>query len=118
MVVLAATIADDVAQPSVASDARPPLIYVSAVLLAAALLTLAPRIRSATVALGAGAASGGAVATAVAGLGWSRGVPNPLVAGDVAFNVADVAILAGVTLLIGGALLVGWTERERLGERR
>jgi hypothetical protein len=116
LIVVAATLVDDLAQPSVASHERSPAIYGAAVLFAIALLTLGPRVGSFIVALGAGIASGGAIATVVAGLAWRAGVPNPLLAGDVAFNIADLAIGAGVTLLIGGALLVGWTQRERLRE--
>jgi lipoprotein signal peptidase len=43
-------------------------------------------------------------------------VPNPLVRGDVAFNLADVAIAVGVALLVGGSLLHGWANRSRLRE--
>lgn len=116
LVVVAATLVDDAVQPSVLSHERSPVVYAGAVLLAVTLLTLAPRVGSLVVALGGGIASGGAVATVVAGLAWRDGVPNPLLAGDVAFNVADVGIMVGVTLLIGGALLVSWTHRERLHE--
>jgi hypothetical protein len=114
--VIAATLADDALQPSVLSHERPPAVYAAAVLIAAALLTLAPRVGSRLVSLGAGIASGGALATVVAGLAWRGGVPNPLVAGDVAFNVADAAIGGGVALLIAGALLQAWLGRARLLE--
>lgn len=113
---MTATLADDLAQPSIASHARSPGIYAAGVLLAAALLVLTPRVGSPAVALGGGIASGGSVATVLAGVAWRDGVPNPLVAGRLAFNVGDVAICAGVGLLIGGALLVGWTHRARLHE--
>jgi hypothetical protein len=80
------------------------------------LLALTPRIGSGAVSMGSGLASGGALATVVCGLAWRDGVPNPLTRGDVAFNLADVAIALGVVLLIGGALLHGWLERDRLFE--
>ena len=75
---------------------------------------LAPRVGSLPVSVGAGLASGGSLATLVCGLAWRHGVPNPRVGGDVAFNIADVAIAVGVGLLIGGALLTSWLERDRL----
>jgi hypothetical protein len=79
---------------------------------------LAPQVGSRAVSAGAGLSAGGALATTIAGVAWSGkgGVPNPLVAGDVAFNLADLAIGAGVILLIAGALLHAWTNRERLFE--
>ena len=98
------------------SHPRAPLVYACAIAVAAALLVLTPRIGSHVVSLGSGLASGGAVATVVCGLAWRGGVPNPLTRGDVAFNIADVAIALGVVLLIGGALLHGWLERDRLFE--
>lgn len=114
--VVAATVADDLLQPSALSHERPPIVYVAALLLAVALLFLAPRVGSRAVSMGAGLASGGAVATLVCGLAWRGGVPNPLVRGNLAFNIADVAIALGVALLIGGALLHAWLERGRLFE--
>jgi hypothetical protein len=112
--VVAVTLVDDALQPSVLSHARPPLIYVLAALLASALLLLAPRAGSPAIALGAGIAAGGALATLVGGVVWANGVPNPLAAHGVAFNVADLAIGTGDALLIGGALLHAWLHRQRL----
>jgi hypothetical protein len=112
--VVAVTLVDDALQPSVLSHARPPLIYVLAALLASALLLLAPRAGSPAIALGAGIAAGGALATLVGGVVWANGVPNPLAAHGVAFNVADLAIGTGDALLIGGALLHTWLHRQRL----
>ena len=65
--------------------------------------------------LGAGIAAGGALATFVSGLAWG-GVPDPLVRGGIAFNLADVAIAAGDALLLAAALLHAWTNRTRLRE--
>lgn len=115
-VVLAATLADDAAAPSRLSHPRSPVGLAGAGALAVALLLLVPRARSAAMSLGAGIAAGGAAATAIAGLAWRGGVPNPLVRGDIAFNVADLAIGAGDALLIGAALLHGWRHRARLLE--
>jgi lipoprotein signal peptidase len=113
---VAATAADDLLQPSVLSHARSPLIYLFGVVVAVALVVLAPRARSLPLALGAGVAAGGALATAVCGVAWSGGVPNPLVRGEVAFNLADVAIAVGVVVLIAAALAELWRQRGRLHE--
>lgn len=114
--VVAATFVDDALQASVLSHRRSPFVYAGAMLLAVALLALAPRTGSTAVSLGAGLAGGGALATLACGLAWRRGVPNPLVLGDVAFNVADVAIELGVCLLVGGALWHAWAHRDELRE--
>jgi len=114
-VVVAATLADDLLQPSRLSHARSPIGLAVAGVLAAALLVLVPRARSRAMSLFGGIAAGGAVATLVAGVAW-RGVPNPLVRGGVAFNLADLAIGAGDALLIGAALLYAWRNRGRLSE--
>jgi lipoprotein signal peptidase len=43
-------------------------------------------------------------------------VPDPLVRGGIAFNLADVAIAAGDALLLAAALQHAWTNRTRLRE--
>jgi lipoprotein signal peptidase len=103
-------------QPSVLSHERTPAVYAVAIVIAAALLWLVPRAGSRVMSIGAGLAAGGAAATAVCGLAWRDGVPNPLTRGDVAFNLADLAIAAGVALLLAGALLHGWRNRAHLHE--
>jgi lipoprotein signal peptidase len=100
----------------VLSHERSPVLYAGGFVVGAALLLLTPRIGSRVVSLGSGLAAGGAFATVACGLAWRGGVPNPLTRGDVAFNLADVAIAVGVVLLIGGSLLHGWLERDRLFE--
>ena len=116
LVVLAATLVHDAIVPSRLSHPRPLVVLLGAGVLAAALLALAPRVQSLTVALGAGVAAGGALATLVSGLAFSDGVPNPLVHGGIAFNLADVAIAVGDALLVSGALVHAWTNRARLRE--
>ena len=98
------------------SHERSAVLYAGGLVVGAALLLLTPRIGSRVVSVGGGLAGGGAVATVLCGLAWRGGVPNPLMRGDVAFNLADAAIGVGVVLLIGGALYHGWTHRDRLGE--
>jgi lipoprotein signal peptidase len=112
--VLAVTLADDAAAPSAIKHPRPFFVLVLAGVLAVALLTLAPRIRSGVVALGAGVAAGGALATLVSGLAWAGGVPDPLVAGGVAFNLADFAIAGGDALLVVGVCAHAWVNRADL----
>ena len=113
-VIVAATLADDLVQPSRLSHARSPLGLAGAGALAAALLVLVPRARSAAMSVFGGVAAGGAAATLIAGVAWRNGVPNPLVRGGIAFNLADLAIGAGDALLIGAALLLAWRRRARL----
>ena len=113
--VLAAVVIHDALAPTRFHHHRSLASLLVAGLLATALLTLAPRIRSSGVVLGAGIAAGGALATFVSGLAWG-GVPDPLVRGGIAFNLADVAIALGDGLLIVAALLYAWTNRARLRE--
>jgi hypothetical protein len=89
-------------------------LYAAAVLIAGALLTLTPRLGSPVVSLGSGLAAGGALATALCGIAWRDGVPNPLAHAGVAFNVADLAMGLGVVLLVGGALAHAWLHRREL----
>jgi len=112
--VVGATLADDLVQASALSHARSPIGLGGAGALAVALLWLVPRARSLAMSLGAGIAGGGAAATLVAGAAWRDGVPNPLVHGGIAFNVADVAVAGGDALLIGAALLQAWRRRDNL----
>jgi lipoprotein signal peptidase len=113
--VVGCTLVDDAIAGSRLSHPRPAAVLAGALVLAVALLVLAPRAGSLAVTVGAGLAAGGALATLVAGLAWRQGVPNPLVAGGIAFNLADIAIAAGDALLIGGALRHAVRNRDRLG---
>ena len=112
--VVAATLVDDWVSSSPFSHARSPLGLAGAGALALALLVAVPRAGSAAMSLGAGMAAGGAIATLVAGSAWPEGVPNPLVRGGVAFNVADLAIAAGDALLLSAALWHAWRNRASL----
>jgi lipoprotein signal peptidase len=115
LVVLAAVLVDDAVEPHRFEHHRSPLVLAAAGALAAALVALAPRIRSSAVVAGAGIAAGGALATLVSGLAWGS-VPDPLVRGDIAFNLADVAIALGDALLVAAVLAHGWQNRTRLHE--
>ena len=114
--VVAATLVDDLVEGSRLSHPRSPVVLAGALVLAAALLVLAPRAGSRAITIGAGIAAGGALATLVSGLAWREGVPNPLVANGIAFNLADLAIAVGDALLISGALVHAFRHRGRLAE--
>jgi hypothetical protein len=115
LAVLAATLLHDALSGDAPVHARSTLVLVGALVVGGALLVLVPRIRSLALVFGAGLAAGGAFATGVSGLVWS-GVPDPLVRGGVAVNIADVAIALGDALLLAGALAYGWANRARLHE--
>jgi lipoprotein signal peptidase len=114
LVVLAADLADSASARPIYFHPRPLWLLAAGTAAAFALLALAPRVPSLTLSVGAGIAAGGAVGTLIAALLWSRGVPDPLVGGPVAFNLADVAIAAGNVLLVGSALFVAWQHRGAL----
>ena len=115
LVVLGLDLVHELLAPAQFHHVRPAGVFVLAILIAAALLALAPRIPSLGVTLGAGLAAGGALGTAVSGFGWN-GVPDPLVGGGIAFNLSDVAIGVGDALLIASVLLYAWTHRSTLRE--
>jgi lipoprotein signal peptidase len=95
------------------------LAYVMAVGAVASLWAAAIVLtRSVSIALAGGVLAGGAAANVVSLALWPSvpGVPNPLLAGDVAFNVADLAVAAGVVLLLAAAALFAVRNRARLGE--
>jgi Signal peptidase (SPase) II len=81
---------------------RSPAALLLMALVAAGLLLLVPRIPSIWIALGAGVAAGGALGNLVSALVWRAGVPDPIVVrganGGIAFNLADVFVLAGIVL--------------------
>ena len=115
LAVLAAVVVHDALAPMRFQHHRSPVTLAFAGLVALALLALAPRVRSSGIVVGAGIAAGGALATFVSGLAWGS-VPDPLVHGGIAFNLADVAIAGGDALLLVAALLHAWTNRARLSE--
>jgi lipoprotein signal peptidase len=84
--------------------------------LAAATLLVAPRAPSRTLAVAGGVAAGGALGNLVSALIWSAGVPDPLVVGVYAFNLADVAVVVGVCAMVTAALATIWVNRGRLRE--
>jgi lipoprotein signal peptidase len=116
----AAVAAVDLAQKALAGaslhhDRGPAAMLVMAAV-AGALLLVVPRIPSLPVALGAGIGAGGALANLLSLLVWSRGVPDPLVRGTIAFNLADVAVLLGDALMLASAAVFALRNRARLRE--
>jgi lipoprotein signal peptidase len=74
--------------------------------------------RSAALAVGGGILVGGAAGNLVSLALWPSvdGVPNPLVAGDVAFNLADVTVVLGLALVLVSAIAFAARNRGRLSE--
>jgi lipoprotein signal peptidase len=114
LVVLAADLVDSAATRTAYFHPRPLWLLAGGSAAAAAVLLLAPRVPSLALSLGAGTTTGGALGTFIAALVWSRGVPDPLVRGSIAFNLADVAIAVGDAILLASALLVAWRRRHLL----
>jgi lipoprotein signal peptidase len=71
-------------------------------------------VPSRLVALAAGCVAGGVVGNLVSWLGHDETVPNPLVAGALAFTCADVAVFAGALLLTFALARVTIRHRERI----
>lgn len=79
------------------------------VLVAAAITALlvlfVPRVPSRALAVAGGAAAAGAFGNLVSALAWRGGIPNPIVVGEIAFNVADLCAATGAIALVLGAVL-------------
>jgi lipoprotein signal peptidase len=71
--------------------------------------------RSLSIAVGGGVLAGGAAGNLVSLAVWP-GVPNPIVLGPIAFNLADVFVLCGFVLVAAAVLVLAGTNRERLRE--
>jgi lipoprotein signal peptidase len=70
---------------------------------------------SLSLALAGGVVAGGALGNLASTALWP-GVPNPIVVEPIAFNLADVFVLAGFVLVACAALGFALTNRERLRE--
>jgi lipoprotein signal peptidase len=71
--------------------------------LVALLVAFVPRVPSLLLSVAGGVAAAGALGNAVSAVAWRGGVPNPIVAGAFAFNVADLCAVAGALGLVTGA---------------
>jgi hypothetical protein len=69
------------------------------------LVLFVPRVPSRALAVAGGVAAAGAFGNLVSALAWRGGVPNPIVAGEIAFNVADLCAVTGAIALVLGAAL-------------
>jgi lipoprotein signal peptidase len=78
--------------------------------LAVAIAVLVPRVPSLPLSVAGGVAAAGALGNLVSALAWRGGVPNPIVVGDVAFNIADVCAVSGAAALVLGAALFALTH--------
>ena len=68
-----------------------------------ALVLFVPRVPSRAFAIAGGVAAAGALGNLVSALAWRGGVPNPIVVGQLAFNLADLFALLGAAALVVGA---------------
>ena len=79
------------------------------VLVAAAITALlvlfVPRVPSRALAVAGGVAAAGAFGNFVSALAWRGGIPNPIVVGEIAFNIADLCAATGAIALVVGAVL-------------
>jgi lipoprotein signal peptidase len=94
---------------------------VLAVVLAVFLVAIVPRVPSLLLSVAGGVAAAGALGNAVSAVAWfggggGGGVPNPIVMGAVAFNVADICAVAGALGLVAGAALHALRHPELLRE--
>jgi lipoprotein signal peptidase len=82
---------------------------VAYVVIAAALTVLlvlfVPRVPSRALAVAGGIAAAGAFGNLVSALAWRGGIPNPIVVGEIAFNVADLCAVTGAAALVLGAVI-------------
>jgi lipoprotein signal peptidase len=69
------------------------------------LVLFVPRVPSGALAVAGGIAAAGALGNLISALAWRGGVPNPIVVGDVAFNIADLCAVTGSAALVLGAAL-------------
>ncbi|MFL5955426.1 MAG: signal peptidase II [Gaiellaceae bacterium] len=83
---------------------------VLAAVLAAVVIAFVPRVPSRALSVAGGIATAGALGNLVSALAWRGGVPNPIVAGDIAFNIADVCAVVGAVGLVLGAALFALTH--------
>jgi hypothetical protein len=82
--------------------------------LLALLVALVPRVASRPLAVAAGVACAGIAGNLVGAVAWRDGIPNPIVVGDVAFNLADVYAVLGAGALVFTAALFALTHRDLL----
>ena len=107
--VVSATVAAD---PSFAHHRSHAWVVFSVGLLVFALLLARPPSR--VLALGAGVFAGGVLGNLISAAPHGRVVANPFVVSEVAFNLADVFVLAGIVLTIVGTMRLALRYRHLL----
>jgi lipoprotein signal peptidase len=112
--VLALDLGDELLAPTSFHHPRSAGALALTAVLAVGVLWAVPRVPSRALALAGGVAAGGALGNLVSGLLWSGGIPDPILRGGYAFNVADVAVVLGDAALLTTALVVAWDHRHRL----
>jgi lipoprotein signal peptidase len=71
--------------------------------------------RSVSLAIGGGVVAGGALGNLASDALWP-GVPNPIVLGSIAFNLADVFVVAGFIVVAAAVLALAARSPDRLRE--
>ncbi len=102
-------------EPVYCHPRSPGYIVLGAALLCA-VVAFVPRVTSRALAVCGGVAAAGALGNLVSALAWRGGVPNPLVLGEVAFNLADVFAVGGALSLVIGAAAFALRHPELLRE--
>jgi lipoprotein signal peptidase len=114
LVVVALDLTHEVLTPTPFHHPREPGALALMAVLALAVLMVVPRVPSLALAVVGGVAAGGALGNLVSAVVWPAGIPDPIVRGAYAFNLADVAVLVGTAGLLGLALVFAWDNRHRL----
>ena len=102
LVLAALDLLQKAAQPVYGHPRSPGYVALAAGLLIA-LVVFVPRVPSRAFAVAGGVAAAGALGNLVSALAWRDGVPNPIVVGQLAFNLADLFAVAGAAALVVGA---------------
>jgi len=108
-VLTAADLAQKAREP-VYGHPRGPVYVALAAVLVAFVVVFVPRVPSRALSFAGGVATAGALGNLASALLWRGGVPNPIVVGDVAFNIADVCAVSGAIALVLGAALFALTH--------
>jgi hypothetical protein len=90
--------------------------FAAATALLAALAAVGPLLPTRAALAGAGVAAGGVLGNLVSALAWHSAVPNPLVLGSIATNLADLCVLGGDAALVGAVAIHVLRNRHRLRE--
>lgn len=114
LVVLTLDLMHEALTPTPFHHPREPGALALMAVLALAVLVVVPRVPSLALSVAGGVAAGGALGNLVSALVWRAGIPDPIVRGPYAFNLADVAVFAGTAGLLGLALVFAWDNRHRL----